>query len=503
VDKIKTIDDLASIIAMMKENGAVIAHCHGVFDHLHPGHVRHLQAAKLQGTVLAVTVTPDRFVNKGPGRPVFNETLRAESIAALECVDFVAINEWPTAVETIYKLEPDFYIKGSDYANREDDPTGMIYEEQEAVESIGGRIYFTNELSFSTTELLGGKSIPEKAQEFLKQFRKVYSANEVIQKIKDLAAMKVLVIGDAINDVYNYCEAMAKSPKESVVSTKFLTQESFIGGALIVANHIAGFCDQVTLVTCIGGEMGANDRYISSQLRENVGERFFKRNDAPTIEKHRFVDPFLRKLFAIQYLNDSPLPPDVESEVIQYLQEHIEEYDLVVVADFGHGFIGRELIELVCGRSRFLAATVQTNSANIGFNLITKYPRIDYACLDTLETRLACHDRYGKLEELVPRIGQLLHCSNISVTRGNDGALTYQEGKGFFEIPPLTNNAVDSLGAGDAFLSLTAPCVAKRYPMDLVGFIGNAAGALHVQVVGNKEPISQMALFKFIRSVLK
>lgn len=503
MDKIKTLDELASLMSVLKNNGEVIAHCHGVFDHLHPGHIRHLQAAKLQGTVLVVTVTPDRFVNKGPGRPVFNESLRVEAIAALGCVDFVAINEWPTAVETIKKLEPNVYIKGSDYANREDDPTGMIYKEEDAIKSIGGRIHFTNELAFSTTEIMSGKAIPERAQRFLEKFRKVYSADEVIQRIKNLSDLKVMVIGDAIIDVYNYCEAMAKSPKESVVSTKFLRQETFMGGALVVANHIAGFCDQVTLVTCIGAHMGVNEKYISSQLRENVVTKLFQRDDATTIEKHRFVDPFLRKLFAIQYLNDSSLPPEVETEVIEFLQDNIGAYDLVVVADFGHGFLTRELIELICGESHFLAATVQTNSANIGFNLITKYPKINYACLDTLETRLACHDKYGKLEDLVPRIGEILDCGIISITRGNEGALTYQEPKEFFDIPPLTTKAIDSLGAGDAFLSLTAPCVVKGYPMDLVGFIGNAAGALQVQVVGNKEPVAQLSLFKFIRSLMK
>ena len=72
----------------------------------------------------------------------------------MECVDYVAINEWPTAVETIKKLRPDFYVKGSDYAKSEDDVTGKISEEEEAVKSIGGVLQFTNEITFSSTSLI-------------------------------------------------------------------------------------------------------------------------------------------------------------------------------------------------------------------------------------------------------------------------------------------------------------------------------------------------------------
>ncbi|GAH89354.1 unnamed protein product, partial [marine sediment metagenome] len=195
------------------------------------------------------------------------------------------------------------------------------------------------------------------------------------------------------------------------------------------------------------------------------------------------------------------LPPYYESEICNYIDANIQKYDAVLVADFGHGFIGPQIIELVCNKARFLAVTAQTNSANVGFNLITKYPRADYMCLDGLELRLACHDKFGELKALVPRIG--LGCNNIAITRGSEGSLTYSSRDGFFEIPALTDRAVDRLGAGDAYVAVTTPCVASGYPMDSVGFIGNAVGALQVQIVGNKEPVEPVALFKFIKALLK
>jgi len=80
--KIKTLDELADIIQELKSKGHTIVHCHGGFDLLHPGHIRHFESVKRQGDILIVTVTPDEYVGKGPGRPVFNQRLRAESIAA-------------------------------------------------------------------------------------------------------------------------------------------------------------------------------------------------------------------------------------------------------------------------------------------------------------------------------------------------------------------------------------------------------------------------------------
>ena len=105
------------------------------------------------GDVLVVTLSPDRFVDKGPDRPVFNEDLRAESIAALECVDYVAINKWPTAEETLRLIRPDIYVKGQEFENMED-KTGKIQKEVEVINEIGAEIRFTHEIVFSSTKLL-------------------------------------------------------------------------------------------------------------------------------------------------------------------------------------------------------------------------------------------------------------------------------------------------------------------------------------------------------------
>lgn len=134
--KIKKQEELKEIIGALKGQNKKIVQCHGVFDLIHPGHIRHLATAKKEGNVLVVTVTADEFVRKGPGRPIFNEQLRAENLAALEIVDYVAVNREPTAVNCIRRLRPDVYVKGQDYADKEKDITGKIGEEEEAVVSV-------------------------------------------------------------------------------------------------------------------------------------------------------------------------------------------------------------------------------------------------------------------------------------------------------------------------------------------------------------------------------
>src|SRR5947208_4306770 len=112
-NKIKRLKDLANTLEKLRGGGKKIVHCHGVFDLLHIGHIKHLEAARKRGDLLVVTLTPDRYVNKGPHRPAFPEQLRAEALASLACVDYVAINQWPTAVETIELLKPSLFVKGS------------------------------------------------------------------------------------------------------------------------------------------------------------------------------------------------------------------------------------------------------------------------------------------------------------------------------------------------------------------------------------------------------
>lgn len=147
------LDLLPGLLKEPKRQGKKIVHCHGCFDLMHPGHIKYFQASRKMGDLLIVTVSPDEYVDKGEGRPVFNQNLRVESIAALECVDYAAVNKWPTAEETISFIRPDVYVKGQEFDGKED-KTGKLQKEQSILNEIGGDMRYTHEIVFSSTKLL-------------------------------------------------------------------------------------------------------------------------------------------------------------------------------------------------------------------------------------------------------------------------------------------------------------------------------------------------------------
>jgi rfaE bifunctional protein nucleotidyltransferase chain/domain len=504
-DKVRTIEELAAIAHRLRETGKSIVQAHGAFDLLHLGHVRHLEAARRLGDVLVVTVTADRFVNKGPGRPVFNEGLRAEMLAALEYVDWVAINPSPDAVSAITAIKPEVYVKGQDYQNPAGDVTGKITAEREAVEEHGGRLAFTDEATFSSSELINRhlNVFEPHIREHLSSLRSDGGLVDILGLLDRVRDYRVLVVGDAIIDEYQYVLPMGKSQKENIIATRYQDHEVFAGGVFAAANHIASFCAEVDVVTSLGARQSFEEA-VRGQLLPNVRLHNVMRAGAPTTRKQRFVDPsYMRKLFEVYYIDDDPFPAEMQRRIDDVITEIASEADVVIVTDFGHGLLGPSSIELLSRTAPFLAVNCQSNSANLGFNLITKYPRSDYVCIDAPEARLATADRTSPIGEVARRLESLIGCPKMIITQGKHGCITYERGGVVHTIPAFAKNVVDTVGAGDAFLSVTSPLVAAGGPLHQIGFIGNVVGALKVEIVGHRRSIEKPDLVKAITGLLK
>jgi rfaE bifunctional protein kinase chain/domain/rfaE bifunctional protein nucleotidyltransferase chain/domain len=504
-DKIIPLRALEESISTLKSQGLHIVHCHGVFDLVHPGHIRHFSAAKREGDILIVTITPDRYVNKGPGRPVFNEQLRAESLAALQVVDYVAINQWPTAVETIQLLKPDVYVKGSDYINREDDITGKINDEEAAVRAIGGRIHFTDDITFSSSQLFNNflSVYPPEVDAYLQAFRKKYSADEIIGMLDSLKSMTVMVVGEVILDEYVYGDTLGKSAKEPILALRYLSEEINVGGSVAVANHLADFCTRVELVTYLGSENSRED-FIRQNLKSNVNPIFIYKPDSPTIVKRRFVEKYLvTKLLEVYEMNDTPLTGATEQKLCSVLESEIPKFDVVIAADYGHGLITRRAVRLLCDSSRFLSVNTQINAANHGFHTISLYPRADYVCVHEGEIRLDQRRRSGELEPLVRKLSERMGSCSVMVTRGNRGTLLYRSDQGFFESPALAMKVVDRVGAGDSVLAISSLCEARGFPADITGFVSNLVGAQACTILGNRSSIDRVQTCKAVEAILK
>ena len=504
--KIKDLDDLAGVLGQEKSQGKKVVMCHGVFALIHLGHIRHFEEARNFGDVLVVTLTADRHVNKGPGRPVFDEGLRAEAIAALGCVDYVAVNRWPVSVETIQLLRPDFYVKGSDYSDPDDDRSGGIILEENAVKSVGGAIKFTDDITSSSSHLIN-QHLPvfgEGVRDYLDAFTSRHSIDGVTRYLDGARSLKILAVGETIIDEYVYCETLGKSGKEPVLAARENDSEKFAGGIVAVANHLAAFCDRVGLVTFLG-TVDSHQEFVNEKLRENVDTSYlYLADDAPTILKRRFIESYpFQKLFELYVMNTGE-PKESESKILcEKLEELLPQFDMALVADYGHGMIGPDAVELLCKKAKFLAVNTQANAGNLGFNTVSKYRRSDFLCVSERELRLDARSRGREINEIVMEIAQKLDCQKMVITRGQQGILCYSAAEGFFEVPALTTEVVDRVGAGDAVFSVAGICPAQGATLEVIWFVGNAAGAGAVATIGHRTSTESASLIKHIETLMK
>jgi cytidyltransferase-like protein len=503
--KILPLDDLARVVADLQLAGKVVVQCHGVFDLMHIGHIRHFESAKKLGDVLIVTVTPDRYVNKGPNRPVFAESHRAWAIGALACVDYVAVNQWATATETIRLLRPNIFAKGSEYRDASRDRTGAISAEEHAIEEAGGRLAFTDDVVFSSSTLLNRHFgiFPEATEQFLATFSARHNSAEVLQWVENARQLKVLVVGEAIVDEYQYCETIGKAGKEPVLVARHMSTERFPGGIVAVANHAAAISDHVTMLTCLG-RIDSHEEFITHQAKPKVEKIYHYLEDAPTIVKRRFIESYpLQKLFEVYVMGDIDRYAAQSDALCRRLTAILPGFDAVIVADYGHGMITPQVAAVLCQLAPFLSVNTQVNAGNQGFNTISKFGRANFISVSEREIRLEARRPRGDLREIVTEIAQRMSCDRIVITRGELGCLCYSRADGFCEIPAFTGRVVDRVGAGDAVLAVTSLCAARKTPMDILGFIASCVGAMAVAVVGNRESVETVQLQRYIECILK
>lgn len=504
-NKILLLDALIDKVASLRKEGKVIVQTHGIFDLIHPGIIKHLNSAKQQGDVLVVTVIKDKDVRRGPGRPIFPEQLRLENVASLEQVDYACLVDDETPFEYVKRIDPDIFAKGQAYKERDQRIHGKIFQEEKEFYLGKCRIYETEEFSFSSSIIINDflDLYPEGTKSFLKNFSKKHNFEDILEKLNSLKNLSVLVIGDGIIDEYHYCDSMGKSGKAHLVVSKYLNHEVFAGGVFAVANHIAGLCNNIHLLTLLGKEDSRED-FILNHLKPNINVKFFFREDGPTIVKKRYLNRYLnQKLFEINYLNDEFINEEIELKVVDYLKSELPKYDLTLISDYGHGFITNKMIKVIRDYSKVLAINAQTNSANVGYNLITKYRNPNYVCLDEPELRLASQDKYEDIKNIAIKIAQSINTKYLIVTLGKKGSFGINNNGDINRTPIFSSKVIDTVGAGDAFFAFTAPCFVKDMPLDLISFIGNAVGALAVQIPCNKKPVEKYELLEFIHALLK
>jgi cytidyltransferase-like protein len=490
--KVVPLAELARVRNQFRDRTIVL--CHGAFDLVHVGHMIHFEEARALGDLLVVTITADKHITKKRSVSM-REEYRARQVASLESVDYVAIVDEPSAVAAINVLRPDVYVKGPEYSNLLLDKTSNISHEKALVEGYGGRLHFTSGETFSSTKLSHFLlSSPEAAQDnpLLRNdrvmFRDVSSRGFRLEEIKSFlvaaSRLRVCLLGETIIDEWVDVSVENISQKSRCVAGLETARVRQIGGAGILALHLAGF---VKSVHCFTNGLTAAD------VPGNV--TVTPMADTPLV-KTRFVDEvtgyplFEAKQLALAGVRRDQFP-------------NIDDYDLVLLADFGHGLLDAAEINRQIARDRraAVAVMVQVNSSNYGYNLPTKYAGASYYSLNRTEAELSLHEQGHALPELVDRMAALLGCEELSVTDGVNGVMVRIRDERFM-LPTLTTSVVDTIGCGDAYFALSSLAACLGLPPRMVALAGSIGAAAMAQRRCNERPVSDQEFLTIAKIVI-
>jgi rfaE bifunctional protein kinase chain/domain/rfaE bifunctional protein nucleotidyltransferase chain/domain len=504
--KIINLTEIKKIITLLKRKNKKIVQCHGVFDFLHLGHLKHFKTAKKYGDILIISVTPDEFIQKGFGRPYFNSEQRLESLASLEIVDFVVLNNSKNSVDIIKRIKPNYYCKGKEYKNFKEDITGEIKNELKAIKSVGGKLIFTNDETHSSSVILNKNSelYNNLQKRFINKIKHNFDQDLFNKKIARLKKLKVLLVGETIIDKYVFCESIGKSGKEPHLVMRNLKEETYLGGIIAIARSMSDFCKKINILSVLGKDK-QYERIIRKNLQKNIKLNLLYRERAPTIVKKRYMEHVSKsKILGIYTLNDELLNNSEEKKVISKIKKEIKKSDLVIVSDYGHGFITNKIAKILCRHSKFLALNAQSNASNVGYHSIQKYKNVDCVVMNESELRQELRDRNQKIFPLVKKLVDMINIDHLVITRSSEGAIMYnKKTKKFYNTPAFATKVVDKVGAGDSMLSILALTLKEKFDSDISMFISSLAAAINVEEISNKVPLSKIKLLKYLYHSLK
>src|SRR5262249_39582282 len=337
--KIKSAEELRDLIGRRPRAKRVIM-CHGVFDVVHPGHIRHLLYAKSKADVLVASITPDSHIAKAAHRPRVPQDLRAVNLAAFEMVDYVVIDQSAKPLENIRLLEPDYFAKGFEYA-----ASGMpakTAEEAEAVQSYGGEIIFTpGDIAHSSSSL--SRPIPPAIK--LDKLRTLMQRNGITfaklrRTVDEMQGRRVHVVGDTIVDSYTHCTMLSGQGKTPTRTVLFERKLDYVGAAAIVAKHIAAAGGQVTFSTVLGDDDYRG--FVIDELEEKgVDVHAVVDRSRPTVNKNAIVVGGYR-LLKVDTLDNRSISEQILGELAGAVSNVRAE--AVVFSDFRHGIFNKRTI---------------------------------------------------------------------------------------------------------------------------------------------------------------
>ncbi len=497
--KILSLPTLLARCREAREQGRQIVHCHGCFDLVHPGHVRHLDFAARLGDLLLVTISGDSMIDKGTGRPLIPEALRAENLAALNCVDWVYIDPHPTALEVINQVKPDVYLKGREYESNRDP---RFLAEREAVESHGGRVVFSSgDIVFSSSALIA--ALTDNHDPIDRALEQLSEVNDLrpssLEGILDnFAGKRIVVIGEPIIDRYVYCERPEVASESPVMTLRPIDSQTFDGGAAIICRHIASLGGQAELVTALPERDDAAVLFVERMRAQNIEVRHVE-SDQSITEKQRFLVG-AQKVMKIDLGRPMTIDERGRSEFISLAIDAASQdggVDGVIFADFGQGLLTPATLDRLIRQLRPLARIMTGDVSGKRASLL-RLQQMDLVCPTEDELREAMSDFAEGLGAVVWRWLERTNVNAALVTMGAEGVIAFSRRAAgqprlaglparlkSDHIPGLGPIGIDPLGCGDAMLSTATLALSAGADLVQAGYLGSLAASIESRQLGN------------------
>ena len=484
--KIKTVQEISEIIGIFPRSNKVIM-CHGVFDVVHPGHLRHLIHAKSKADILIASVTADKHINKGIYRPHVPQELRAVNLAAYEIIDYVLIDEHETPLINLEKLKPDLFAKGYEYSPTQEHNQKTI-EEINTINKYGGEVIFTpGDIVYSSSNLIEFAPPELKIEKLIMLMsRHSIKFSDLFNTVKKLKDFSVHVVGDTIIDSITTCEMIGGQVKTPTISVKLGSQKDFLGGAGIVAEHINAAGAQVKFTTVVGDD--SLGKFTIERIKSLKFEsQIIIDKNRPTTHKNAIVVDNYR-LLKIDNLDNA----SISNEILEKFIESVEKSntDAIIFSDFRHGIFNKRTIDTLITaipKSIFKVADSQVASrwGNIldfkGFNLITPNER---------EARFALADQDSGVRPLAIDLYEACKTDLLILKLGSRGILTCLNGDhasldSFLVMDSFADQIIDPVGAGDALIAYSTLAMLASSNAVIASILGNIAAGCECEFDGN------------------
>ena len=479
-EKIIDFDEAGKFFKKIKLNKKII-HCHGVFDLVHPGHIRHLSFCKSKADILVVSITPDKFIKKGIYRPLVPEKIRANNLSVLELVDYVIIDKFKYPYNIINKIKPDYFAKGNEYFNN---PNTHTEKEKQTLKKIGGKMLFTpGDVVFSSTKIINENEISLKYDK-LKNLMDVnkYTFEKIIDVIRKFKNIRIHVVGDLIIDTQNECEAVAGLHKTPTLSLIKKSSRSYLGGAGIVAAHFASFSNKVTLTTVLNNDrLGKLAKKFLKKYNVNLNPIY--ETDRPTTEKNIFISKN-HNLLKVNNVSNHPINNTSLDKIKKNLKKN--NYDIVVVSDYRHGIFNNQSCKEIIKSINNKAFKVADSQVASRWGNILDFKKFDLITPTEQEARYSLFEQDLTIRALADKLIKVSKSKNLILKIGERGLIALGKNRpDYITLDPFVDNLKDANGAGDALLAYSSAALFKEKSLIMASIIGILVASCKCEKKGN------------------